>query len=266
MALSYKHASLSAAVLTALVAACGGNSFLVADGGSTPDTGSAHDTGAKDAAQDVTTAKDGPTATKEAAAPDALGTPDAVGTPDVKLPPPEASVPDATPPETDAAKDAPKALDAGEDAGKPEDASEHDASEHDASTHDASEHDSSTQDSSAHDSSTHDSSTHDSSTHDSAVEAGPTCPATEPTGTCTVNDEVCSYTGAACICTFGAPPTNMLHWSCSTLATGCPATAPAVGTTCSHANLVCDYGACMGGTQVECTGGKWVTDVPVCPG
>ena len=60
----------------------------------------------------------------------------------------------------------------------------------------------------------------------------------------------------------------MLHWNCTALAAGCPASPPAVNSSCSaaKAGLVCDYGFCMGGERVICQSSKWQSDGEICPG
>jgi hypothetical protein len=111
---------------------------------------------------------------------------------------------------------------------------------------------------------------HDASPpHDARDELiGPNCPGTAPSGSCGPSGATCNYPGDSCRCTFGSPPTNMLHWECSTLTAGCPQDPPGIGSSCSMSEhgLVCDYGGCSGGEKVECTSGIWVDDVGICPG
>jgi hypothetical protein len=119
------------------------------------------------------------------------------------------------------------------------------------------------------DATTHDSGTPDASAPpDAGVDApiGAGCSATIPSGMCTQVGQMCEYPTAACICSHGSVPTTMLSWYCTTLPAGCPDPAPALDSSCSSPGTVCDYGMCMGGEKVVCTGGKWVTDQGGCPG
>jgi len=100
--------------------------------------------------------------------------------------------------------------------------------------------------------------------------AGGSCPASSPTGTCSVLNEQCSYEGnpgSACQCSFGSPPSDMLHWTCDSLPQGCPAPRPGIGSPCSEPGLDCDYGRCSGGIELKCKDGTWQpVQSGVCPG
>jgi hypothetical protein len=101
---------------------------------------------------------------------------------------------------------------------------------------------------------------------DSSTDAGAGCSATPPTGSCATNGRTCTYPAQSCVCSFGAPVASSLHWICLTLSAGCPDPEPAVGSSCTQSGLVCDYGACIGGTAVQCNGSTWAADHPICPG
>jgi hypothetical protein len=115
---------------------------------------------------------------------------------------------------------------------------------------------------------------HDTGSPQDSGGNSPTCPASVPTGNCSQPNLSCDYPpagsnseGSACICTNGDPPTSMTTWHCTSLAAGCPTQQPTLGTACTQAGLVCDYGACMGGEKVECTNNKWKEDMTGgCPG
>jgi hypothetical protein len=100
--------------------------------------------------------------------------------------------------------------------------------------------------------------------------AGGSCPASSPTGTCSVLNEQCSYEGnpgSACQCSFGSPPSDMLHWTCDSLPQGCPTPRPGIGSPCSGPGLDCDYGRCSGGIELKCKDGTWQpVQSGVCPG
>jgi hypothetical protein len=91
------------------------------------------------------------------------------------------------------------------------------------------------------------------------------CPAAVPSGDCTPSGLGCYYPGQTCYCSHGAPPMVNLTWHCTPLAAGCPEPAPAVGSACSQPGLMCDYGACIGGTAVQCTVNKWTPALVICP-
>ena len=101
---------------------------------------------------------------------------------------------------------------------------------------------------------------------DSSTDAGAGCSATAPTGSCATNGHACTYPTQSCVCSFGAPVASSLHWVCLTLPAGCPDPEPAVGSSCTQSGLVCDYGACIGGTAVQCNGSTWAANHPICPG
>ena len=93
------------------------------------------------------------------------------------------------------------------------------------------------------------------------------CPASPPSGACSVNFMSCAYPGTSCDCNSGT-------WSC----TGCPATAQATtsGALCSYGNVTCSMwgcgvcpdthptaGAACGNTTFKCLYGE---DVCFCGG
>lgn len=93
------------------------------------------------------------------------------------------------------------------------------------------------------------------------------CPATfasVPQGSeCTSADVPCQYPQGWCSCMYwGGPPMPdgggpTYAWQCSYgTSTGCPATRPRIGTSCSMPDLECDYGVCdqPSGLSVRCDG------------
>ncbi len=98
---------------------------------------------------------------------------------------------------------------------------------------------------------------------DTGVE--PVCPASPPSGVCSMA-ETCNYPTQSCICGNDGMSVSML-WHCTMLNAGCPQDPPTIGAPCSQGGLVCDYGHCYGGEEVECTAGVWVAHVSgFCPG
>ena len=76
----------------------------------------------------------------------------------------------------------------------------------------------------------------------------------------------CAYAQGQCNCADTVPasgPTPV--WQCSTPAAGCPDPRPRIGSSCTQEGLSCDYGACTGGVELQCTGGVWASQVTACP-
>lgn len=99
------------------------------------------------------------------------------------------------------------------------------------------------------------------------------CPgsyASVPTGQdCTPNGLACAYPEGTCLCTqsFGGLVKQTPAWDCFPEETGCPSPRPDIGTACSApSSLSCDYGACSGGLELQCTDGTWQEVAVPCPG
>lgn len=86
----------------------------------------------------------------------------------------------------------------------------------------------------------------------------------------------CDYPQARCFCDVqcatlcetqvdGGP--NEKTWWCDVPAppTTCPVPRPRVGSACTAAGEMCDYGACEGNVAIECTGGVWTRTFVPCP-
>jgi hypothetical protein len=97
-----------------------------------------------------------------------------------------------------------------------------------------------------------------------------TCPATYAEvlqgKACTPQGLDCSYPEGQCNCAPTVPASGPGPvWQCSIPAAGCPEPRPDIGTSCTQPSLTCDYGACTGGVELQCTDGSWqVVDAP-CP-
>jgi hypothetical protein len=95
-----------------------------------------------------------------------------------------------------------------------------------------------------------------------------TCPTYAPTAgdSCTDYGELCSYKTASCTCSYGSPPQGMLRWVCESLPEGCPEEAPAPDAGCMARGLICNYGACLGSSEVACgDASTWVLQTVTCP-
>ena len=91
---------------------------------------------------------------------------------------------------------------------------------------------------------------------------GGTCPSSysgvSQGAMCSPSGLDCGYSQGQCNCTVTAPVSLGTEWRCFTPATGCPAFRPDLGTACSTpSTLACNYGACQGGLEEECTDGYW---------
>jgi hypothetical protein len=96
-----------------------------------------------------------------------------------------------------------------------------------------------------------------------------TCPATYadvPQGkTCPQQGLDCAYPQGQCNCSTPALAGPGIEWLCSTPAAGCPDPRPDIGTSCAQPGLSCDYGACTGGVELQCTDGTWQQEETACP-
>ncbi len=103
----------------------------------------------------------------------------------------------------------------------------------------------------------------------------PMCPATYDAantdkGKCAPEAEFCVYPQGTCICTDdpgGLPRAGGPEWGCTPVTAGCPAAPPRLGTPCKvPESTECDYGACNGGVDMQCTDGHWAISMLVgCP-
>jgi hypothetical protein len=78
----------------------------------------------------------------------------------------------------------------------------------------------------------------------------------------------CAYPQGQCNCTYTLPVGgNMPVWTCFT-PTNCPEPRPRIGSACSSSGTTapCDYGACSGGIELQCSGGYWKEVLVPCPG
>ena len=75
----------------------------------------------------------------------------------------------------------------------------------------------------------------------------------------------CSYAEGQCNCARTFPARMLPTWQCAMPAKGCPEPRPLLGSSCSDANLRCDYGACAGGIAMACRQGYWQQAFVVCP-
>jgi hypothetical protein len=100
------------------------------------------------------------------------------------------------------------------------------------------------------------------------------CPASYPGGTtmkatCDESelDLTCSYAQGTCICSDGSlPMPGGPSWQCFPATSKCPSPRPKIGSPCSDNGTTCDYGACEGGVELQCTGGIWQVVETPCPG
>jgi len=82
---------------------------------------------------------------------------------------------------------------------------------------------------------------------------------------CAQDGLTCSYPQGLCYCTNGQPAALHPYWQCfPPPAAGCPQSPPDVGTSCTQAGLVCDYGYCTG-PYLRCTSGSWQNLIRTCP-
>jgi hypothetical protein len=97
-----------------------------------------------------------------------------------------------------------------------------------------------------------------------------TCPATYtqvPQGQdCNPQGLDCGYSQGQCNCDV-EPESAKLGpvWLCTTPAAGCPDPRPNIGASCTQPGLSCDYGACTGGVELQCTEGTWQEEATACP-
>jgi hypothetical protein len=97
-----------------------------------------------------------------------------------------------------------------------------------------------------------------------------TCPATYtqvPQGQdCNPQGLDCGYAQGQCNCDI-EPESAKLGpvWLCTTPAAGCPDPRPNIGASCTQPGLSCDYGACTGGIELQCTDGTWQEEATACP-
>jgi hypothetical protein len=95
----------------------------------------------------------------------------------------------------------------------------------------------------------------------------PTCPATEPTGSCSFPGTVCGYGDVSCDCSCGplCGPSGNGYWACTKVTAGCPTTPANAGNTCTSNGLTCRYQCGPEGAR-SCTAGLWTTaDGGPCP-
>jgi hypothetical protein len=97
-----------------------------------------------------------------------------------------------------------------------------------------------------------------------------TCPASYadvPQGKdCTPQGLDCAYPQGQCNCAGTLPVSGPNPvWQCSTPASGCPEPRPREGSPCTSAGQTCDYGACTGGVELQCSDGYWQVSVVPCP-
>jgi hypothetical protein len=75
----------------------------------------------------------------------------------------------------------------------------------------------------------------------------------------------CAYKEGQCDCAFTLPTGGVSPvWQCAS-PPGCPEPRPRIGSSCTQQGLSCDYGACTGGVEVQCTGGVWQQMQTACP-
>ena len=76
----------------------------------------------------------------------------------------------------------------------------------------------------------------------------------------------CAYAHGQCNCAGTVPVSGPNPvWQCTTPAAGCPDPRPRIGSSCPQEGLSCDYGACTGGVEQQCTGGVWAQQETACP-
>jgi hypothetical protein len=86
-----------------------------------------------------------------------------------------------------------------------------------------------------------------------------TCPASEL-------DLTCAYPLGTCICSDGElPVSGGPFWNCVPATATCPSPRPKLGSACTEDGTTCDYGACEGGTAIECKAGYWQMAEFGCP-
>ena len=90
---------------------------------------------------------------------------------------------------------------------------------------------------------------------------------------CPLTQGTCDYPEGRCACLSCAPDGGIgessSYWHCrawTDVPAGCPARAPALGSSCSFdGGLVCDYDQCCGGPalgpSMQCSGGAWQQDL-----
>jgi hypothetical protein len=90
-------------------------------------------------------------------------------------------------------------------------------------------------------------------------------------GSCPVADETCAYPKGTCICAENTGgPVRIVDagivttWACFASTLACRSPRPDIGEPCTDDARKCDYGACIGGVDLVCTGGLWQEDFPVC--
>jgi hypothetical protein len=101
---------------------------------------------------------------------------------------------------------------------------------------------------------------------DGGFDSGGGCPMQPPTGACSDLGETCNYATETCVCSNGSPPPVFTSWHCTMPGPGCPEPRPAIGSSCSMPGLMCDYGHCNGGVELDCTNGIWQIGGGPCPG
>jgi hypothetical protein len=104
-----------------------------------------------------------------------------------------------------------------------------------------------------------------------APDAGAVCAATYAAvpmnQQCTPEGLACAYAQGTCYCSLGPGPVSAgpPKWYCIATPAGCPGPRPQIGEACSQAGLSCDYGACLGGVELECVDGQWQEQEVPCP-
>jgi hypothetical protein len=105
----------------------------------------------------------------------------------------------------------------------------------------------------------------------SVADAGETCASTYaavPVGQpCSAQGFACGYPQGDCYCSLGGGPVSMgpPKWICVATPAGCPGPRPNIGAACSQPGLSCNYGACLGGVQLQCEEGQWQEQEVPCP-
>jgi hypothetical protein len=96
----------------------------------------------------------------------------------------------------------------------------------------------------------------------------PKCPASDAPGI--AEDLICSFSQGTCLCSDsddGSPPPGGPYWYCVPATAECPSPRPTIGSPCPTDGTECNYGACQGGVDIECTGGVWQENQGfTCPG
>ena len=93
------------------------------------------------------------------------------------------------------------------------------------------------------------------------------CPASaEPDAACPSNGGSCGYAGGVtCDCYACLGTCSQNAWHCAAQPSGCPSSAPNLGSGCTG-DAGCDYGGCTGGWSVACENGVWTRVLIPCPG